>query len=56
MLGCRPDYLLYPEQSTTIERAEHIRLFNNKAELLPIIQEFDNAFKRKKLIVTDTHM
>jgi hypothetical protein len=56
MLGCRPDYLLYPEMDTSVERAEHIRLFNNSAQLLPIAQDFTNAFKRKKVIVTDTHM
>ena len=34
MLGCRPDYLLYPERNTKLERSEHVRLFNNDAKLL----------------------
>lgn len=56
MLACRPDYLLYPNKDTVVERAEHIRLFNNKAELLPITQEYKNTFKNKITIVTDTSM
>mgnify|MGYP001772430155 FL=1 len=42
MLGCRPDYLLYPEYNTQLERAEHVRFFNNNAELLPIYQDYHN--------------
>lgn len=56
MLGCRPDYLLYPEYNTQLERAEHVRFFNNNAELLPVYQDYHNAFKRKKVIVTDQYM
>ena len=56
MLGCRPDYLLYPEYNTQLERSEHVRFFNNRAELLPIIQDYTNTFKRKKLIVTDKYL
>lgn len=56
MLGCRPDYLLYPEYNTQLERAEHVRFFNNNAELLPIYQDYSNSFKRKKIIVTDNCM
>lgn len=56
MLGCRPDYLLYPERNTKIERGEHIRLFNNNAELLPQVQEWRNTFTNKYAIVTDPCM
>lgn len=54
MLACRPDYLLYPEKETALERAEHVRLLNDKGELLPLIQDWHNAFKNKKVIETDT--
>ena len=56
MLGCRPDYLLYPEYNTQLERAEHIRFFNNQAKLLPLYQDYHNSFKNKKLIITDSNM
>lgn len=56
MLGCRPDYLLYPEYNTQLERAEHVRFFNNRAKLLPIYQDYHNTFKKKKIIVTDEYM
>lgn len=56
MLGCRPDYLLYPERNTAFERSEQVRLFNNNAELLPLIQDWTNTFKNKYVIVTDTAM
>lgn len=54
MLACRPDYLLYPEKETTIERAEHLRFLNDKGELLPIKQDWHNSFKSKKVVETDT--
>lgn len=56
MLGCRPDYLLYPEYDTTLERSEQLRLFNDKGELLSHIQDYSNTFKRKRVILTDTTM
>lgn len=56
MLGCRPDYLLYPERNTKIERSEQIRLFNNNAELLPALQDWTNTFRNKYVIVTDPYM
>ena len=56
MLGCRPDYLLYPEKNTRQERAEYIRLFDNTAKLLPIKQNYTNTFKNKDAIVVDTYM
>lgn len=56
MLGCRPDYLLYPEYNTSLERAEHIRLFNSDGKLLTLTQDYRNTFKRKRTIVTDKYM
>lgn len=53
MLICRPDYLLYPEFDTKEERSEHIRLFNDKCELLPITQDWRNTFTNKFALVTD---
>ena len=49
MLGCRPDYLLYPEYNTQLERAEHVRFFNNNGVLLPVYQDYTNSFKKKKV-------
>ncbi len=54
MLACRPDYLLYPELTTPYERAEHIRLLNDKGEILPITQDYRNSFRNKMAIATDT--
>lgn len=53
MLAVRPDYLLYPEKQTKLERAEQIRLLNNKGDLLPLVQDWTNGFKNKRTIVTD---
>ena len=56
MMGCRPDYLLYPEKNTREERAIRMRFFDNAAQLLPIKQDENNSFKDKKVIVTDKYM
>lgn len=56
MMGCRPDYLLYPEKNTLEERAIRMRFFDNAAKLLPAKQNEDNSFKNKKVIVTDKYM
>lgn len=56
MLACRPDYLLYPEKNTVLERSEQLRLLNDKGELLPIKQEWRNSFKNKKVLITDTNL
>ena len=56
MLGCRPDYLLYPEYNTQLERAEHVRFFDNDGKLLEITQNYSNSFKKKKVILTDKYM
>jgi len=56
MLGVRPDYLLYPEKDTKLERAEQIRLLGNEGKLLPISQDWTNSFTNKKALVTDTQL
>ena len=56
ILACRPDYLLYPERNTKLERSEHIRLFNNVGEPLPLVQNWENTFTNKYALVTDTSM
>ena len=43
-MGCRPDYLLYPEKNTREERAIRMRFFDNAAQLLPIKQDENNSF------------
>lgn len=53
MLGVRPDYLLYPEKETKMERAEQIRLLGNEGKLLPVTQDWHNSFKNKQVLVTD---
>lgn len=55
MLGCHPDYLIYPEHNTIEERAEQIRFFNNKAQPLAWIQNWSNTYKRKKILITDPY-
>ena len=45
MMACRPDYLLYPEKNTVFERSEQLRFLNDKGDLLPIKQDWTNAFK-----------
>jgi len=39
MLACRPDYLIYPEKNTQLERAEQIRLLDNQGRLMPLVQD-----------------
>lgn len=56
ILACRPDYLLYPEHNTRLERAELIRLIGNNNNLLPITQDWRNVFKDKYCIVTDENL
>jgi len=56
MLACRPDYLLYPNRETRLERAEHIRLIGNSNNLLPITQDWSNTFKDKYIIVDDKQL
>ena len=53
MLICRPDYLLYPEKSTPLERAEHIRLLDSQGQLFVKRQDWTNTFKNKIVLVTD---
>ena len=56
MMACRPDYLLYPEKNTKLERAEQIRLLDDNGKLLPIVQDWTNAFSNKRAIVTDKNL
>lgn len=60
ILGCRPDYLLYPSVTATtatkIDRAERVQFFNYKAEPLEWVQTWTNTFKNKVVIVTDSTM
>lgn len=56
MLACRPDYLLYPEKNTAIERSEQLRLLDNDGQILPIRQDWRNSFKNKKVLVTDSNL
>lgn len=60
ILGCRPDYLLYPSvaapTATKIDRAERVQFFNYKAEPLEWVQTWTNTFKNKVVMVTDSTM
>ena len=56
VLACRPDYLLYPEKNTIWERSEQIRLLNSNGEMMPIVQDWHNVFKRKRALITDTQL
>lgn len=56
MLGCRPDYLIYPEKNTMQERSEYIQLFDLKGHLLPLTQDYKNSFKNKQTFVSDKYM
>lgn len=56
MLSCRPDYLLYPEKNTVLERAEQLRLLGHNGELLQLTQDYTNTFKRKKVLVVDNKL
>jgi len=56
MLACRPDYLIYPEKNTQLERAEQIRLLDNQGRLMPLVQDWTNVFKRKRALVIDDNL
>ena len=57
IMAVRPDYLLYPEKNTRLERSEYLQLFNTKGELLPQIQNYTNSFKgKKRVVLTDKYM
>jgi hypothetical protein len=53
MRAARPDYLLYPNHNTKLERAEHISLLGKDGKLLKHKQEYLNTFKNKKALVID---
>ena len=56
MLACRPDYLLYPEKNTKLERAEQIRLLDDNGNFLPLVQDWTNTFTNKRAIVVDKNL
>lgn len=56
MLACRPDYMVYPEHNTPIERSEHVRLLGNDGKPLLVTQDISNTFKRKRTLVTDKNL
>ena len=51
--ACRPDYLLYPNKETSLERGEQIRFLDVNGNLMPLTQDFTNVYKNKKIIITD---
>lgn len=55
MLGCRPDYLIYPQhERKTYE--EYLRLFNDNGKPLPIMQDWTTKVRKKRIVVTDPYM
>ncbi len=53
MLGCRPDYMLYPENQKDFSSAEMARFFNKDGEILPLTQDYHNALNKREVLVTD---
>ena len=53
MRAARPDYLLYPNHNTKLERAEHISLLTKDGKVLKHKQDYFNTFKNKKALVVD---
>lgn len=56
VLSCRPDYLLYPNKETRVERSDYIHLFDLDGRLLKKTQDVENSFKNKYVIVSDKNM
>jgi hypothetical protein len=56
VLSCRPDYLLYPNKETRVERSDYIHLFDLDGHLLKKTQDVENSFKNKYVIVSDKNM
>ena len=56
MMGCRPDYLLYPEKNTKIERSNVLRLFDGNFKFIEKRQDWENAFTSKYNLVVDKQM
>lgn len=54
ILGCRPDYLLYPNKNTPWERAEFIQWYDPNGNKLSFVQDWTNTFKNKKIAVADS--
>lgn len=55
MLGCRPDYLIYPQHDKKVYE-EYVRLFNDNGKPLPIMQDWTTMVRRKRIVVTDRYM
>ena len=55
MLGCRPDYLIYPQHDKKVYE-EYVRLFNDNGKPLPIMQDWTTMVCRKRIVVTDRYM
>ena len=55
MLGCRPDYLIYPQHDKKVYE-EYVRLFNDNGKPLPIMQDWTTMVRHKRIVVTDRYM
>lgn len=53
MIACRPDYLLYPEKETKMERSDQIRLFGPDGKFVERRQNWENAYTSKHTLVVD---
>lgn len=55
ILGCRPDYLLYPEYIEN-NRAERVQLMGTNFKPLAAIQDYYNTFKNKRIEISDKYL
>jgi len=53
MIACRPDYLLYPEKETKMERSDQVRLFGPDGKFVERRQDWENAYTSKHTLVVD---
>lgn len=56
MIACRPDYLLYPEKDTKMERSDQIRLFDDTGKFVERRQEWSNAYTSKHTLIVDENL
>ena len=54
-MGCRPDYLLYPEYIEN-NRAERVQLMGTNFKPLAAIQDYYNTFKNKRIEISDKYL
>ena len=54
--SCYPDYQLYPNKNTAIERGEQLKFFNNEGNLLHFKQSSENIYTNKKIIIADKYI